>query len=87
MLPSQALRMFRPTGRMMKAAGQPAGSPSFMSKVKKVPAELWPLAAVVGVAVVGAGFSLSRKLWVDKTMRLKRQNRAAEQHDSHEEHH
>lgn len=30
---------------------------------------------VVGVAVVAAGYSLGRKLVVDKTMRLERQNR------------
>lgn len=33
---------------------------------------------VVGFAVLAAGYSITRHLFVDKTIRLKRQNRAAD---------
>lgn len=36
---------------------------------------MFALGIVVGVAVLGAGWSLGRKLVVDKQMRLARQNR------------
>ncbi|KEZ43774.1 hypothetical protein SAPIO_CDS3919 [Scedosporium apiospermum] len=83
MQPSLALRMFRPTGRMMKAA-EP-NTPGFAGKVKKVPAELWPLAAVVGFALCAAGFSIGRKFVVDKNLRLARQGPGKDEHG--EEHH
>jgi hypothetical protein len=35
---------------------------------------------VVGFAVFAAGYSSARKFWVDKNLRLARQNRAAEPH-------
>lgn len=46
-----------------------------LRKLKKIPPELIPLGIVVGIAVGFAGYSLAKKLWVDKTMRLSRQNR------------
>ncbi|KAH6656928.1 hypothetical protein BKA67DRAFT_655229 [Truncatella angustata] len=49
-----------------------------LRKLRKIPAELIPLGVVVGFAVFAAGYSSMRKFWVDKTMRLKRQNRAAD---------
>ncbi|KAI5290694.1 hypothetical protein KEM52_000383 [Ascosphaera acerosa] len=44
----------------------------FMAKLKKVPAELWPLFAVTGAAVSLAIFSTTRKLANDRTLRLSR---------------
>ncbi|TVY85260.1 NADH dehydrogenase [ubiquinone] 1 alpha subcomplex subunit 4-like protein [Lachnellula suecica] len=43
--------------------------------LKRVPPELIPLGIVVAVAVGAAFYSMGRKLVVDKTMRLNRQNR------------
>jgi hypothetical protein len=42
---------------------------------------------VVGFAVCAAIYSSTRHLMVDKTIRLKRQNRAADAHAHQEEHH
>ncbi|KAF2005291.1 hypothetical protein P154DRAFT_616522 [Amniculicola lignicola CBS 123094] len=44
-----------------------------LRSLKKIPAELIPLGIVLAVAVVFAFVSLFRKLWVDKTLRLRRQ--------------
>ncbi|KAH9875123.1 hypothetical protein J1614_004612 [Plenodomus biglobosus] len=44
-------------------------------QLKNIPTEIWPLIVVLGVAVVAAAFSITRKLWVDKTLRLKRQGK------------
>ncbi|KAF2089805.1 hypothetical protein K490DRAFT_62682 [Saccharata proteae CBS 121410] len=41
--------------------------------LKKIPPELIPLGAVLLVAVGAAFFSIIRKLYVDKTLRLSRQ--------------
>ncbi|CAI4212479.1 unnamed protein product [Parascedosporium putredinis] len=83
MQPSLALRMFRPTGRMMKAA-EPANT-SLGARIKKVPAELWPLFVVVGFAVGAGCYSIGRKFAVDKNLRLARQGPAKAEH--HGEHH
>jgi hypothetical protein len=47
------------------------------------------LGVVVGFAICAAGYSSARHFLVDKTIRLKRQNRAADAHGDHgaEEHH
>jgi len=42
---------------------------------------------VVGFAVIAAGYSSMRHFMVDKTIRLKRQNRAADAHEEHHEEH
>lgn len=42
---------------------------------------------VVGFAVIAAGYSITRHLFVDKTIRLKRQNRAADKAAEEHEHH
>ncbi|CZS98615.1 uncharacterized protein RAG0_07270 [Rhynchosporium agropyri] len=71
--------MFRPTRRMM--AGQPSEEhrahtiTQRLRTLRKIPPELIPLGIVVGVAVGFAGYSIVRKLFVDKQMRLSRQNR------------
>ncbi|RYN21350.1 hypothetical protein AA0121_g10787 [Alternaria tenuissima] len=44
-------------------------------QLKNIPTEIWPLIIVLGVAVGMAFFSITRKLWVDKTLRLKRQGK------------
>ncbi|PKS09693.1 hypothetical protein jhhlp_004313 [Lomentospora prolificans] len=82
MQPSLALRMFRPTGRMMKASAIGGG---IGSKIKKVPAELWPLFAVVSFALAAGTYSIGRKFAVDKNLRLARQGPAKVEH--HDEHH
>ncbi|KAF3008629.1 hypothetical protein E8E13_008378 [Curvularia kusanoi] len=46
-----------------------------LRQLKNIPTEIWPLIVVLGVAVLMAIFSLGRKLWVDKTLRLKRQGK------------
>jgi len=46
-----------------------------LRNLRKIPPELIPLGIVVGIAVGFAGYSLVRKLIVDKQMRLSRQNR------------
>ncbi|KAF2200526.1 hypothetical protein GQ43DRAFT_441493 [Delitschia confertaspora ATCC 74209] len=43
-----------------------------LRQLKKIPAELIPLGVVIAVAVGAAVFSITRKLYVDKTLRLKR---------------
>ncbi|KAF1935955.1 hypothetical protein EJ02DRAFT_459920 [Clathrospora elynae] len=46
-----------------------------LRSLKNIPTEIWPLIVVLGVAVGMAFFSIIRKLWVDKTLRLKRQGK------------
>ncbi|KAI0124962.1 hypothetical protein BJ170DRAFT_635847 [Xylariales sp. AK1849] len=81
MYPSQIMRM-QPTRRMMRApptedqAGHTVSQR--LRKLRSIPAELWPLGIVVGFAVFAAGYSVTRKFFVDKNLRLARQNRAAE---------
>lgn len=91
MYPSQILRM-QPTRRMLRAPpveDQAAHSVSQrLRKLRKIPAELIPLGVVVGFAVIAASYSLTRKFWVDKNLRLARQNRLADKHEAahHKEH-
>jgi len=44
-------------------------------QLKKIPPELFPIGIVVGAALVMAGYSMSRKFFVDKTLRLNRSPR------------
>ncbi|KAH8730521.1 hypothetical protein GQ44DRAFT_768280 [Phaeosphaeriaceae sp. PMI808] len=44
-------------------------------QLKNIPTEIWPLILVLGIAVVMAVVSLIRKLFVDSTLRLKRQGK------------
>ncbi|KFH48620.1 hypothetical protein ACRE_004570 [Hapsidospora chrysogenum ATCC 11550] len=48
-----------------------------LRKIKQIPLELYPLAVVVGFALVAAGYSCVRKFVVDKNLRLARQGPAA----------
>ncbi|KZZ98462.1 NADH-ubiquinone reductase complex 1 MLRQ subunit [Moelleriella libera RCEF 2490] len=74
---SAALRMFRPTARMLRPIPKEDQAGHTISqrlrKLKQIPAELIPLAVVVGFAVVAAGYSSLRKFTVDKNLRLSRQ--------------
>ncbi|KAG6040844.1 hypothetical protein E4U41_006886 [Claviceps citrina] len=78
---TQALRMFRPTARMMRPIPKEDQAGHTISqrlrKLKQIPAELFPLAVVVGFAVCAAGYSCLRKFAVDKNLRLSRQGPSA----------
>ncbi|OIW25859.1 hypothetical protein CONLIGDRAFT_508873 [Coniochaeta ligniaria NRRL 30616] len=75
---------FRPTARMMRPVPKEEQAAHTVSqrlrRLKSIPAELWPLFVVVGFAVTAALYSITRHLFTDKTIRLKRQNRAADAH-------
>ncbi|EJP65621.1 hypothetical protein NHJ13051_000514 [Beauveria bassiana] len=76
-----AMRMFRQTPRLMRPVPKEDQAGHTISqrlrKLKQIPAELFPLAAVVGFAVAAAGYSCARKFWVDKNLRLGRQGPSA----------
>ncbi|CCO26824.1 hypothetical protein RSOLAG1IB_02392 [Rhizoctonia solani AG-1 IB] len=66
-------------GRRMESAGAQASSdPNRKAKLvfrfgpRDVPVELWPMGAVVGAGVVGAGFAISRHFYKDEDLRLQR---------------
>ncbi|KAK4157455.1 hypothetical protein C8A00DRAFT_29603 [Chaetomidium leptoderma] len=90
MFATRSLRMFRPTARMMRPVPKEEQVAHTISqrlrRLKSIPPELWPLAAVVFFALGAAGYSSARHFLTDKTMRLKRQNRAADAHAHQEEH-
>ncbi|KAL2256343.1 hypothetical protein VTK26DRAFT_1814 [Humicola hyalothermophila] len=88
MFATRSLRMFRPTARMMRPVPKEEQAAHTVSqrlrRIKQIPPELYPLGVVVGFAVCAAVYSCTRHLMVDKTIRLKRQNRAADSHAAHE---
>ncbi|GAB1518855.1 hypothetical protein RhiXN_00795 [Rhizoctonia solani] len=63
-------------GRRMESASAQAPDPNRKAKLvfrfgpKDVPIELWPMAAVVGAGIVGAGFAISRHFYKDEDLRL-----------------
>ncbi|KAF4537309.1 hypothetical protein BFW01_g11532 [Lasiodiplodia theobromae] len=67
----------RATPRMMRPVPKEEHSAHTISQrirtLKKIPPELIPLGIVLCVAVGAAFFSIFRKLYVDKTLRLSRQ--------------
>ncbi|KAL1902200.1 hypothetical protein Cpir12675_000100 [Ceratocystis pirilliformis] len=83
------LRMMRQTPRLMRAApveDQAAhGVSARLRKLKNIPPELFPLGVVVAFAVGAAGYSLTRHLLTDKTLRLGRSSGDNKPHDN--EHH
>ncbi|KAK3314948.1 hypothetical protein B0H66DRAFT_564037 [Apodospora peruviana] len=88
---TRALAMFRPTLRMRMPVPNEEQAAHTVSqrlrRLRKIPAELIPLGVVVGFAVCAAVYSSMRHFMTDKTIRLKRQNRLAEKHESgHGEH-
>ncbi|KAH8769938.1 hypothetical protein F5883DRAFT_552451 [Diaporthe sp. PMI_573] len=94
MYATRAMRSaFQPTRRLMRPVPNEEQAAHTVSqrlrRLRKIPAELIPLGVVVGFAVLAAGYSITRHLFVDKTIRLKRQNRAADSaaQDHHKESH
>ncbi|CAK7233929.1 hypothetical protein SBRCBS47491_008777 [Sporothrix bragantina] len=87
---ARALQAFRPTLRMMRPVPKEEQAAHTITqrlrRLRKIPAELLPLGVVVGFALFAAGYSSIRHFVVDGTIRLKRQNRAAE-HVGEAEHH
>ncbi|KAF2862590.1 hypothetical protein K470DRAFT_268917 [Piedraia hortae CBS 480.64] len=75
--PTAPVRGFRTSALRMGPVPQEEQSAHTVSqrlrKIKNMPAELWPLAIIMTIAVTAAGFSLTRKLFSDKTLRLNRQ--------------
>ncbi|PHH93173.1 hypothetical protein CDD83_10722 [Cordyceps sp. RAO-2017] len=69
--------MFRPTAMVKRPVPNEDQAGHTVSqrlrKLKQIPAELIPLAVVVGFAVLAAGYSVIRKFIVDKNLRLSRQ--------------
>ncbi|QRV91529.1 hypothetical protein RhiJN_19547 [Ceratobasidium sp. AG-Ba] len=61
-------------GRRMEstAADKPKAKLTFRFGPKDVPIELWPMGAVVGAGIVGAGFAISRHFYKDEDLRLHR---------------
>ncbi|CAN8104330.1 unnamed protein product [Discula destructiva] len=90
MQPSRAMQMFQPTRALMRPVPKEEQSAHTVSqrlrRLKDVPAELWPLAVVVGFAVFAAGYSCVRHFFTDKTIRFSRQNRAADNAAAGEKH-
>ncbi|KAF4512347.1 hypothetical protein G6O67_001498 [Ophiocordyceps sinensis] len=80
MLAPSSRAMFRQSTRMMRPVPKEDQAGHTISqrlrKLKQVPAELIPLAVVVGFAVFAAGYSVIRKFVVDKNLRLSRQGAA-----------
>ncbi len=60
---------------------------SSLTGPKSLPSCLQMSGVVVGFAILAAGYSSLRHFMVDKTIRLKRQNRAADSAPHAEEHH
>ncbi|CAK7244767.1 MAG: hypothetical protein STHCBS139747_006313 [Sporothrix thermara] len=80
--PTLRTMAFRPTLRMMRPVPKEEQAAHTVTqrlrRLRKIPAELLPLGVVVGFALFAAGYSIVRHFAVDGTIRLKRQNRAAE---------
>ncbi|KAI1279686.1 hypothetical protein F5Y07DRAFT_357490 [Xylaria sp. FL0933] len=85
MYATRALRMV-PTKRMLRVPKEDQQAHTVsqrLRKLRQIPAELIPLGAVVIFAVFAAGYSSARKFWVDKNLRLARQNRKDEPVEHH----
>ncbi|KAH8159153.1 hypothetical protein CIB48_g9092 [Xylaria polymorpha] len=88
MYATRALRMV-PTKRMMRIPKEDQSAHTISQRLRKlrsIPAELIPLGVVVGFAVFAAGYSSFRKFFVDKNLRLGRQNRKDDEHEPAEHH-
>ncbi|KAJ9665576.1 hypothetical protein H2201_004267 [Coniosporium apollinis] len=83
--PVRSLHM-KPTARMMRPVPKEEHSAHTISQrirtLKKIPPELIPLGVVLAIAVGFACFSIVRKLYVDKSLRLSR----ARGHNQGEDH-
>jgi hypothetical protein len=69
----QTLQMRSPVPKQEHSAH--TASQRLRKMAKNIPTEIWPLIVVLGAAVGMAFFSLGRKLFVDRTLRLKRQGK------------
>ncbi|KAK3650382.1 hypothetical protein LTR56_006361 [Elasticomyces elasticus] len=78
----QAARGFRSTGRKLRPMPKEEHSAHTISQrirsLKKIPPELIPIGVVLFAAVFAAFYSLLRKFWVDKTLRLRRTGKSAD---------
>ncbi|KAL1881114.1 hypothetical protein VTK73DRAFT_4791 [Phialemonium thermophilum] len=87
---TRSLMMFRPTMRMMRPVPKEEQAAHTISqrlrRLRKIPPELLPLGVVVGFALTAAIYSSIRHFLVDKTIRVKRQNRAADNAAEHAAH-
>ncbi|KAK1772961.1 hypothetical protein QBC33DRAFT_35833 [Phialemonium atrogriseum] len=87
MYATRSLRMFRPTARMMRPVPKEEQAAHTVSqrlrRLRRIPPELLPLGVVVIFALGAASYSSLRHFLTDKTMRLKRQNRAADNAEHH----
>ncbi|KAK3075346.1 hypothetical protein LTR53_001415 [Teratosphaeriaceae sp. CCFEE 6253] len=76
----QATRGFRVQGRMRMPMPKEEHSAHTISQrirsLKKIPPELIPIGVVLFAAVAAAVYSLLRKFWVDKTLRLHRTSKS-----------
>ncbi|KAF2236624.1 hypothetical protein EV356DRAFT_574904 [Viridothelium virens] len=74
--PSRFLSM-RATAPLRRAVPKEEHSAHTISQrlrtLKKIPPELIPLGVVLAAAILAAIYSMLRKFWVDKTLRLSRQ--------------
>ncbi|KAI2642248.1 hypothetical protein GGS21DRAFT_501650 [Xylaria nigripes] len=87
MYATRSLRMMA-TKRMMRLPKEDQSAHTIsqrLRKLRQIPAELYPLGIVVGFAVMAATYSITRKIFVDKNLRLTRQNRSddAQEHAEH----
>ncbi|KAI9712805.1 MAG: hypothetical protein M1820_001427 [Bogoriella megaspora] len=84
--PAQALRL-QPTRFLSMRATAPLRRPvpkeehsahtisQRLRTLKKIPPELIPLGVVIAAAILAACYSMARKFWTDKTLRLTRQGK------------
>nr|POE46938.1 hypothetical protein CFP56_00270 [Quercus suber] len=78
----QPKRMFQSTPKKMMPVPKEEHAAHTISQrirqLKKIPPELIPLGVVLAAAIGAAVYSLGRKLYVDKTLRLVRQGKQKE---------
>ncbi|KAA6414512.1 MAG: NADH-ubiquinone reductase complex 1 MLRQ subunit [Lasallia pustulata] len=72
--------MMQPTRALLRPVPKEEHSAHTISQrlrtLKKIPPELIPLGIVLGIALGAAGYSISKKLMSDKTLRLTKSNRS-----------
>ncbi|PHH65153.1 hypothetical protein CDD81_3284 [Ophiocordyceps australis] len=87
MFRSSTQMTFRTSARMMRPVPKEDQAGHTISqrlrKLKQIPAELIPLAVVVGFAIFAASYSTIRKFMVDKNLRLSRQGSSGRSEEHH----